>query len=225
VPEGPWKRVLLHEDFEDGDYSQDPAWTVVSGDFRVDSDNALRTKHAVTGDASSGNGSGSGDKATEIVGKVVGELLGDQKEQKAPRVAEIYSQLQMGTVFALQSEVRILSDMAGQGFELAVYRDRERSSGYLLRFSSRRQQSLALVRMERSGSSIIDTLSRDGLLPGSDPATITWLRYGNGDMKVLVGGKELLRTRDRTFESFEGIAFINRGGSFALNRIDVLGPQ
>lgn len=34
--DNPWTRVLLEEDFSDGDYQSNPAWHVLSGRFRVD---------------------------------------------------------------------------------------------------------------------------------------------------------------------------------------------
>ncbi len=34
--DNPWTRILLEEDFSDGDYTQGPSWQVVGGRFRVD---------------------------------------------------------------------------------------------------------------------------------------------------------------------------------------------
>ena len=225
VPEGPWNQVLLHDDFEDGDYRRDPAWTLLSGDFWVDSQSSLRTKQAVARDASPEEKRGSGEQAAEVIGQVVEGLMGTKKDKKAESVSEIHTRLKMGNAFALRSEMRILSEAAGQSFEFAAYRGRERVSGYLLRVSLQRKQSLSLIRLERSGASVIDTLRRDGLLQGGGPAVLTWLRFGDGEMKVLIDGQRVLRARDRTFDSFEGIALINRGGEYAISSVDVLGPD
>lgn len=47
APQGPWTTVLLKDEFTDGDFSTNPRWTAVSGNFWIDSSYFLRTERAV----------------------------------------------------------------------------------------------------------------------------------------------------------------------------------
>ena len=50
VAEAEPRAVLIRDDFSDGDYTDDPEWTAVSGDFSVDRRLGLRTLVALSGD-------------------------------------------------------------------------------------------------------------------------------------------------------------------------------
>ena len=224
LPRGPWEKVLLHDAFADGEYTSSPAWTSVSGDFRVDRDNALLSRRGIP-EAKQTAEKGDQDSVMQVLGKVVKEVMEPQRDgQEAPPFSEIYTQLDLGSVYALRLELEILSDKAGQSFDVGTFSGQNRNSGYLLRFSWQEQQSLALIRSRSSGTSVIDAARGDHMLQAKKLLTITWLRYKDGIMKVLVDEEPVLSAQDRMFEAFDGIRFINHGGDYAISSIGVFGP-
>ncbi|MFU8769357.1 MAG: hypothetical protein ACNA7H_06430, partial [Desulfotignum sp.] len=58
-----------------------------------------------------------------------------------------------------------------------------------------------------------------------EPQSLTWMRYANGEMKVMIGEGEVLNTKDNMFKEFDGISFINEGGDYAVASIRVLGSH
>ncbi len=55
---------------------------------------------------------------------------------------------------------------------------------------------------------------------------LEWRRNTDGEMVVLVDGKEILRTVDRALQDpFDGFTVINRGGDYTFSRIALFGTE
>ena len=125
-----------------------------SGTFWVDSNSFLRTEQRVP--ASSQRGQNSEAKPQDLFGQVVKDILLPKQESAGSDRSEIFTQLQIGKAFAFKVDLQVLSDQPGQSFELGLYQSQDRSTGYALRYVLQQDQSLALIRTSRSGSSVID---------------------------------------------------------------------
>ena len=225
APQGPWTTVLLQDEFTDGDFKTDPGWTAVSGDFWVDASYFLRTQRAVPRSTQSGEQGSAEKRVADIFGKVVKEILSPQQGAQAADLSELYTQRQAGNAFALEVTMKVLSKQAGQNFELRMYHDPDRSSGYLLKLLTDKEQSLALIRFDQSGSSVIDMHRQERLLQTNKLHKVSWMRYADGRMKVLVGNTKVLNTQDNMFKKFDGFSIVNGGGDYAVGSIRILGSQ
>ncbi|MCF8038790.1 MAG: SEL1-like repeat protein [Desulfohalobiaceae bacterium] len=225
IPTGPWTKVLLHDAFSDGDYTSNPSWTRVSGDFHVDENHYLRSARQIPEAQQTSKKDGGQQSAVQVLGKVVKEVMDQQQgSRESAKFSEIYTQQDLGRAFALRIELKLVTDKPGQAFEVGVFTGQNRDSGYLLRYSQQDQQSLALIRYKPSGSSVIDVARQKGLLSGRTVRAITWLRYKDGTMKVLVDDEPVLSSKDRMYDAFRGVRFLNHGGEYAVAGISVFGP-
>ena len=223
LPPGPWTRMVLYDDFTDGEYHSDPAWTVASGEFWIGGENSLRTERTLR-QAGQSTGKNAEDDLLNVVGKVVSGVLGSGESSQSPTVSEIFTRTELGNVFALRMGIRRIGERAGQDFVFGPFAGQNRDTGYLLRFTQGSEQSLALIRSGRSGSSVIEVVRGDQLLQADTDVVLTWLRYEDGVMEIQVNGDLTLRTRDRMFTRFEGVTFINNGGEYAISSIAVFAP-
>ena len=73
---------LVHDDFGDGNFTRNPAWTVVEGRFTVDSGLGLRSVVAKVAPAAQQT---TQQSRTELVTDVLGSLLGSKKKRRRSR--------------------------------------------------------------------------------------------------------------------------------------------
>jgi peptidoglycan hydrolase-like protein with peptidoglycan-binding domain len=222
---GPWTTVLLEDAFTDGDFSTNPRWTPVSGNFWVDSNYFLRSERVVSKTMQSDPTDSAEKKIADIFGKVVKEMMNPQQGTQASVLSELYIQRRIDNAFAIEVTMKMLSNQVGQSFEFRTYHDQYRNSGYVVKFLHEKEQSLALIRFDPSGSSVIDMTRQGGILRQNEPQSLTWMRYANGEMKVMIGEGDVLNTKDNMFKEFDGISFINEGGDYAVASIRVLGSH
>ncbi len=226
LQQDPWTQVLLHDEFADGNYNNNPEWILTTGMFWVDSNYFLRTEREVPKAQQEADQQDSQEqRVAEILGQVVKEIMKPQKGGQTKSIPELYTKLKFGNDFALYIDIQMLSDQQGQSFELKTYHGQDRSSGYVLRFLNQKEQSLALIRFGQSGSSVIDIINQETLLNPKRFQSLSWLRYQDGKMKVLMNDQEVLSTQDNMFREFDGLSFINHGGDYAVRSIRLLGSS
>jgi peptidoglycan hydrolase-like protein with peptidoglycan-binding domain len=78
-----WTTVLLEDAFTDGDFSTNPGWTPVSGNFWVDSNYFLRSERAVSKTMQSDLTDSADKKIADIFGQVVKEMMNPQQGTQA----------------------------------------------------------------------------------------------------------------------------------------------
>ncbi|MDZ7667490.1 MAG: SEL1-like repeat protein [Desulfotignum sp.] len=222
---GPWTTVLLEDAFTDGDFSTNPRWTPVSGNFWVDSNYFLRSERTVPNTTQSDQQDSTEKKIADIFGQVVKEMMNQQQGTQASDLSEIYIQQKIDNAFAIEATMIMLSNQIGQSFEFRMYHDQYRNSGYVVKFLHEKEQSMALIRFDQSGSSVIDMTRQGRIFRQNASQSLSWMRYADGEMKVMIGEEEILNTRDNMFKAFDGISFINEGGDYAVDSIRVLGSH
>ncbi|MFQ5959499.1 MAG: peptidoglycan-binding protein, partial [Alphaproteobacteria bacterium] len=222
----PWRVALLVDDFADGDYTANPAWRVAAGEFHVEPRIGLRTRFTPPARTTAPASRGGGDVAAQLFGAIIGEIARQKggERQAQPGAAEIHSALAVGNAFALKVEMAALGTAPGGGVTIGVYQGAERSAGYRLAYSPGQQPSLELLRTFAGGSAVID---RQGLASGLEDGNVhvlEWRRGVDGEMAVLLDGRETLRTVDRRFGgAFDGVTVVNRGGDYGFRRIAIFG--
>lgn len=226
----PWRVPVLADDFNDGDFTRNPSWTVASGDFWVDRQLGLRS--SVEGGAPppeaarrDGRDAAGAPSAGDIFGSVLGEIARQQgqggrtgPDAQAAAYAEIFADRPFPNPFAIR--LRLVSLGQGGQFEIGPYQGAERTVGYRLVIRPGADQGLQLVRQQAGGSGIIEVHSGPVDLRGDQ--TIEWTRDLGGRMTVAVGGNVLIDTVDRGLQDpFDGLTLVNLAGDFGVQQIEL----
>ena len=227
----PRRRVVLSDRFEDGDFTDNPAWTVTQGRYWVERGWGLRSAvkaGAAAQSAPQPEPRKGRDAAAAIFGRILqqaidpeGKLGGGQTAGGAPATA-IQIALALTNAFAVEID---LSSWSAEGrLEIGPYqgapKGAERAQGYVLAYTPGGE--LELLRVSPRGSSIIDR--HTGLVALEDKKThrLLWTRNANGLMTVSIDGREVLKASDKAFRGpFDGLRIVNQGGDYIFKRIAV----
>lgn len=231
----PWRTKLLYDDFADGNFTTNPAWTVSRGDFRVVRGLGLQTSGRGDAVASPGPADGvSGSGGPSVIEGILGGILkgvferGPSTQFRANTVAaEISTPVAIGNAFAVR--VRMASrerNPSGSRIEFGPFRGSDRDWGYRLAHNPGQKPGWELVRLSPGGrSSIIEKLDGSAGFDDGKVRNVEWRRDRDGNMQVLVDGTELFRAVDRGADIFDGFTIVNSGGEYNFERIEVLGAD
>jgi hypothetical protein len=202
---GSRQRVLIEDDFADGDYTQDPRWMVSAGTFSVET-NGLRSqvRHQY---ASSDN------PGEAIAGALLGALTG----AGSPRA---YAAIHNGTDIPNAFTVDLQVSARGDGrFDFGPYQGNG-TAGYRLAFTPGAAPMVQLLKATSKGLAVIESWQGD-LGPEVE---FRWTRDARGAMAVSANGDTLFEVTDRSFrEPFQGFVMLNGGGDFTVERVAVSG--
>ncbi|TVO69543.1 hypothetical protein [Sedimenticola selenatireducens] len=227
----PWRNELLNEDFSDGNYNQNPAWNVISGQFWVDGRLGLRSRSEPEEKASAPQAQ---EQKKDLGKALLGALLQEAmrgKERQAPepvqkrdQPAEIQLDLQIPTVYALQLEFSAHTppQEAGQ-IEYSLYQGKNGDTGYRLILTMGDRSSMELLSRINGKTRVIERVEFDNISDGQTHA-IEWRRDPNGQIEVLLDEQLLVRTRDSSFRNpFTQLSIRNQGGDFAIGSVTLHG--
>lgn len=222
----PWRARLLSTDFTDNTYRLESNWVIDRGEFRVARGAGLRSYFAPPARAASQTKE---DSSTfGIIGGIIRGIT-EPRDQgtppPAPTAAEIFTELRITNAFALTVELD--SRPASQGesrLEFGPYLGRDRGYGYRLGYNGGRRPAFELLRVSPGRSAVVETSQGYGDLEDGRLHTIDWRRAPDGEMTVLLDGKEIIRTLDRgAADDFDGFTIVNAGGEYTFGRIEIFG--
>ncbi|MDP6572480.1 MAG: hypothetical protein QGI63_03310 [Rhodospirillales bacterium] len=227
----PWQKLVLVDDFGDGEFTADPAWTVSAGRYWVERNWGLRSTvtaaRAAPREEPRGKTSGR-DAAISILGNILNQALGEQGQgggtpaSAEPEFAAIHSPVPFSNAFAIELE---MSSWKDQGrLELGIYQGAERITGYRLAYTP--GGPLELLRVSARGVATIDSSRQTLTLEDKKTHLIEWTRGVEGVMKVALDGKEMLAVTDRGIrDPFDGFMIVNRGGDYIVKRATIYGVE
>lgn len=217
-------RMVLQDDFSDGNYRNNPSWTVLNGEFDVDR-NGLRSIVDTTTANDRAMGGLNSDRPEDIGLAVLGMILEQrsgtrQNEQTAPtQPASIITNAPVGNDFAMEMDLAS-REQPGQ-LDVGLFQgNRPDGTGYRLVYSAGSEPGLALLRLVSGNTEVI--ARHDGRLELEDGRfhRIRWTRDKSGRMEVHVDDRRLLRVQDNGLrDPFQGVTLVNHGGDYSLRRI------
>ncbi len=228
---GPWTDRILYDEFEDGDYTRNPAWTLVGDRAEVRRDVGLvLAPDTRFGQAQPAQRQGQGALATELLGAILNQATrGGQGAQPPAQAAapagETRLAAQVPTPNAFAAVLEFTSEGTGGQLEFGPMAGDD-DYGYRVLYSPGSQRGLELIGAGQRGNSVIDSMRGPLNLEDGKLHEIQFLRAENGEMTVLVDRVERLRAVDRAYSGrFQGFVVGAEGGRFAVRSIAVYGQQ
>lgn len=224
----PLLKTLFVDDFRDRNFTHNPAWTVASGEFWVDANAGLRSR--VEQYQASNDQQQQGDVGEALLGALLSELNKDKDKDKDKRnkdyeqhryqPAVIRQHQRIPNAFMMQADV--VSWQRQGRLDLVVYRDSRALNGYRLTYTPGAANAFQLLRVTSRGEAVIDSWRKPANLEDNKIHKLEWRRDKNGKMSVSLDGAALFSVTDTLFrDGFNGFAFVNNAGDYALRRIEV----
>lgn len=215
-----WPVAVLRDDFQDGDYTRNPPWTVAAGDFWIDGSALRTTVEAPRRERFESRGQG--DTTAQVLGTVLQEVLrqpgGDPGA--AGNRAEIFVDQPFSNAFAIRLTLTSRSD-AGR-LEFGPYQTSQRDIGYRLIYSVDDPPGLQLVRVLEGTGGVVEMVNRDLKLNDGRNHDILWTRDRDGTMAVALDGKTVMTTLDRGIQrTFQGFTIVNHGGDYGIREVAI----
>jgi hypothetical protein len=214
----PRPRRVISEDFQDGNFTHAPVWTVIGGEYRIEKGWGLRSVAvaATAGQETRQQSSDNEDPAAALLGVLLQSALGGKSKTRnqttdtaaKPAASVIHTATKIGNAFDLT--LTLSSWKAAGQFSIGPYQGNRQQAGYRLAYTP--GQPLELVRLTSRGASVIDTSARPVSLEDKKVHTLRWSRDNRGHMQILLDGQALIDTPDSSFrDPFSGIVIINNG--------------
>jgi hypothetical protein len=232
--EWPWRRVLLDERFADGDFTANPAWQVVSGQYWIDASLGLRSRvgQVQQPETTSKDNAGDQDFGQVLLRGLLESMVEDQSSTQTPAQpaathAQIFLPIEISNAFAIRISFSVHNMPSETGrFLTGVYQGANADSGYLLSLTTGAAPVLDVIRVRAGGSAIIESLPLNAQIQDGQTHQLEWRRNGDGQMELLLDANSISRTSDRAFsEPFQAINIFNMGGDYAVRSIAVFGSQ
>jgi len=233
----PWRVRLFGDEFQDGNFTDNPVWTVSSGKYWVERGWGLRSSVDAAASVQSGAEQPQQrrtpeEKAAAIFGQILGQVLnkgsdsGTSTSSKTAAVASdavIHSAARISNIFLLETD---FSSWSKSGrMQVAVYQgdfNGAATAGYRLAYTPGGQ--IEILRISRRGTHVIESAALSTPLEDRKIHRLTWERHRDGRMTVAVDGQAVLEGRDHGFrDPFNGVALINSGGDYIVKRLSVTG--
>ena len=209
-------KIVLEDSFADGDFTQNPVWTVTDGAYFIENGWGLRNK--VQSGQSSDRALSNEEKAIKLFGAI---LTGKApQESSGSGLTAVHSLAAVPNAFVIEADLySVIQD--GQ-FALSTFQGSDRSAGYRLAYSV--GEGFSLQRYTRQGISTIATGGRNLALEDKKFHAVQWTRAKDGAMTVSVDGAAVLQATDMSFrDPFQGVELATRGGDFIIKKIRVSG--
>lgn len=230
----PWQREILYEDFRDGDYTRNPRWQVLRGDFQVLRGQGLYSS-ASQGATAPGTTSGQPESPTEalsglIVGALLDQALGTSEEkgdEPAPSQpvggpAEIRLNADVSNAFAIELGFRHAGDEAA--FEVMLLQSEAGNYGYRLRLQSGARGFIELQRIRRGQGAIVESQTLSANYADGALHELSWQQGPDGTVTVTLDGTALFSVRDRAFrDPYPWLHLVNDQGELTVRSVRISG--
>ena len=219
--------AYLSEDFDDGEYRNNPTWVVTSGKFQVTGSHRLLSE--VSAEQPKTPPPSSSEKSTPLGIFLKDVLKTTPEEEKGPEEipskiseARIYTLAKIGPEFEV--DLTFLSRSSRGSMEVILLGGTQNTSYYRIvyRTEASSERPIEIIREREGKSYLIDTATQYPNLDDGIPHRLQWMRDSQGRMRVVVDGKEVLSTYEIYYRSnFSGLALVNKGGIYEWGPISV----
>jgi hypothetical protein len=233
--DNPWPLKVFFDDFRDGDFTRNPAWTVIAGNWQLDMQGRLTGLHSViaTPRAENTQSGASGTGASEIVGNVLGGFLKQQQEGQGGRRssrdepdkhATIFAPVSFSNAFAIRLE--LASGESGGRFDFGPSIGQRGDSQYRITYRPDAESGLVLSRVTNRDTQVLSSSNGRVILEDNKSHLIEWKRDRAGKMTVALDGKQMFEAIDTQISSrFDGFLMDNSGGAYWIHSVAIAGAK
>jgi hypothetical protein len=226
-----WPVGLLYDNFRDGEFTSNPAWTVVAGDWRIDNRGgspALYSRVRSRGPSTQGSNSGN---TSDLLAGALGALLNQQGGQTQQNTQGQQNQQGPATIVvpvAISDQFFIRLEMtsreSGGQFNFGPYAGQRAERSYQLAYAPGAANGLILSRVSDRGSQVLG-MSRGPInLEDNQAHFLEWKRGPGGKMTVALDGRPVIEATDAQFRKpFNGFLMINSGGTYGIRSVAING--
>jgi peptidoglycan hydrolase-like protein with peptidoglycan-binding domain len=216
----PWRKLIVEDNFRDGNYTRNPAWQVVAGKFWIGAREGLRSQVSPNSAATR-----SSNNNQQLGIALLGALLGQPKQATATGPAVISLARSIPGTFAVR--LQLLSGARSGKLEFGMYRGENASRGLRLVYQPGASKSLELVRVRGNERRSIATFNQTLKLEDGRSHEIVWTRDSAGRMRVTVDARPVLesgpRQGRRGNSAFDGFFISNLGGNYGVQNVRIFG--
>ncbi len=224
------KELFFYDDFKDRNYTVNPEWIVKSGNFSIN--NAGKLSNSVITKVVEQEKDSSFEK--EAIGLVLEGIFGNKNEAESKKESEdstqttqsaiIYSKADIAPDFEINIEfISQRMDENGE-MQIVLLGTDNLTPRYRLSYKKRGSQSrpIEIIRENNGRQFTIEAATKYPQIDDDKPHKITWVRYKDGTMNVLIDNDNVLETHEVYFKNkFTGIEIENNGGNYQWASIEV----
>ena len=225
-----WPARLLYDDFRDGEITSKPAWTVIAGDWHVESSGGSSVLMSRVRKNGVYNQQSNSDNAADIVANVLGALLNRQigQNQQYQQTQDAPASILVPVTISDQFSIRLAigsRESRGQ-FNYGVYAGQRGERSYQLVYTPGGTNGLTLIRVSDRGSQVLGTSTGAISLEDNQFHVIEWKRGLAGKMTVALDGRPVIEVTDQgTRKPFNGFLMVNSGGSYGIQSVTINGTN
>lgn len=210
-----WSRVVLSDTFRDGNFTQNPAWVVRSGAWRVDNGGSSVGLRSSVYSAYSGN-------SQDVAQALLGALFQQPGQQNfAAQVAQIAVAAKIPNSFQLKVEFK--SRAAGGRLDFIVYNVQSAGS-YVISYTPGYDNGLQLLRITNRGTNLLAGSNNNIVLEDDKYHTLELNRDSRGMMNLLIDGRVVARAEDNSLNrGFDNLTIANGGGTYWIKSVTING--
>ena len=220
--QNPWTTRLLYDDFSDGNYTANPAWTVSGGVFKVKKEGFnIGLKSSVIPQGVTPQQQSSGNVVLDILNAANGQ----QQQPTSFQYSAIYTPVKVSNAFATRIEFTSVDRFGRMDF--GPYLGASGATAYRVAYlPGQTKDSLRLIRITSKGAVAIATYKGALSLEDNRRHVLEWTRDRNGVMSVVLDGQDMMQVTDRTItKPFDGFLMINSGGTYWVRSVTVDGGK
>ncbi len=226
-----WPVKLLYDDFQDGQYTSNPAWTVTAGQWQVSN---VGSSPALFSQVQLPNANGqNSNKAADVLLSVLGAVVNQQNDQnqsnqnqqgQTPR-ATILTPVAITDQFSIKLVMISGGERVGQ-FNFEPFAGKRTDSSYQITYAPGAARGLVLSRITDRSVQTLASSSGSVDLEDGKSHVIEWNRGPGGKMTVNLDGKLVLQATDTTaHKPFKGFVMLNTGGAYGIRSVAINGVK